>query len=512
MGRVAYRPHLFRDKAMKRALQDLGFTHSLSLDLGYLVPIAAIDVLPGDTFIGRCRALARMAPLAKPMMHPVDIRVHYWYVPNRIIWEDWEDFIVGNEAAVTYPTIAPADAASAVLYDHMGAEPVGSFAYDALPIRAYNLIFNEFYRDQDLVTARDISLASGVDATTQHDMAQIAWGKDYFTTSRANPQQGAAVEVGFSAGDAPITGFGKQSQTFGGVNQDVYETDGTGTVQYAAAAQVSNVNANTIFHVEEDPNNSGFPNIRADLSQATGGIDINELRDAISMQRIAEAREFFGSRYVDYLRYYGVNPRDGRLDRPEYIGGGRQQLSVSEVLATADSGTATVGDLFGHGIAGVRSRRYKKMFEEHGWFIGVMSVRPKGVYQNGIPKRFLRRDPEDFWHRELELLPWQSVSEVEIFGGGTQSNVFGYAPRYEEYRETMSYVSGTLRGGTEEDWTLAREFAAAPTLNDTFVTCAPSDRVYQDTNQPELIVTTTQDIMAKRLVSASPRMSNRAGI
>jgi len=488
---------------MKRSLQDLSFVHSTSLDLGTLVPIAAIDVLPGDTFMGRAKALARMAPLAKPMMHNVDIRMHYWYVPNRIIWEDWEEFIVGNENAVTYPTISPAAAANAVLYDHMGAEPVSGVEYDALPIRAYNLIFNEFYRDQDLVTARALSLASGADATTATDLARIAWGKDYFTTARANPQQGSAIEVGF-AGTSPVTRANNAAAT------QAYEA---GTNNLFGAAADLEITAGSLLTDSVVGNDIALePDLEVDFAAGSGGIDINELRDAIALQRIAEAREFMGSRYVDYLRYYGVNPRDGRLDRPEYIGGGRQQLSVSEVLSTSDAGTSAVGDLYGHGIAGVRSRRYKKMFEEHGWFIGVMSVRPKGVYQNGIPKRFLRRDPTDFWHRELELLPWQEVNELEVFGGGSSANVFGYAPRYEEYRETMSYVSGTLRQGTEEDWTLAREFGAAPALNSDFVTCSPSDRVYQDTNQPELIITTTQDIMAKRLVSASPRMSNRAGI
>lgn len=455
--------------------------------------------------MGRARALARMAPLAKPMMHHVDIRVHYWFVPNRIIWEDWEDFIVGNEGAVTYPTITPGSAAATVLYDHMGAEPVTGVAYDALPVRAYNLIFNEFYRDQDLVTPRTVSLASGSDTTSSTDLARIAWGKDYFTTARANPQQGTAVEVGFSAGEAPVLGLGKTAGGSAG-SATILETGGI-----SGSMTAWNTSSKGLYF-EQDPSNTDYPLIRADLSAATGGIDINELRDAISMQRIAEAREFFGSRYVDYLRYYGINPRDGRLDRPEYIGGGRQQLSISEVLSTSDAGTAEVGDLFGHGIAGVRSRRYRKMFEEHGWFIGVMSIRPKGVYQMGIPKKFLRRDPQDFWHRELELLPWQAVNELEIYGQGSSANTFGYVPRYDEYRETQSYVSGTLRQGTEEDWTLAREFSSAPTLNSDFVTCTPSDRVYQDTNQPEMIITTTQDIMAKRLVAANSRMSNRAGI
>lgn len=496
---------------MKRSLQDLSFSHALSLDMGYLVPLGAIDVLPGDTMSVVTSMLARVAPLAKPVMHNVDLRVHWFYVPNRIIWDDWEEFIVGNEAAAVYPTITPATAGDAVLFDHMGAEPVAGVAYDALPIRAYNLIFNEFYRDQDLVTERVIDTSDGADTTTDTTLAQIAWAKDYFTTARATPQQGSAIEVAFSAGQAPVTGIGVgASNTFTQLNKSVHETGGVNTTYADSTSNAST--APQDFFIEEDPSNAGYPNIYADLSQATGGIDINDLRNAISLQRIAEARRFFGSRYVDYLRFYGINPSDGRLDRPEYLGGGRQQLSFSEVLSTADSGTAEVGDLFGHGIAGVRSRRFRKMFEEHGWIIGLVSCRPKGVYQNGIPRRFLRTEPTDFWHRELELLPWQSISELEVYGAGTPSNVFGYTPRYDEYRETASFVSGTLRGGTEEDWTLAREFASAPTLNASFVTCAPSDRIYLDNTQPELVLATSTRIMAKRLVAPSARMSNRAGI
>lgn len=469
---------------MKRSNHDLGFMHSLSLDMGYLVPLVAIDVLPGDTFRTVVNALVRVAPLAKPVMHPVDVRIHHWFVPNRILWEDWEDFIVGNEGAATFPTITPASTAEAVLYDHMGAEPISGFEYDALPVRAYNMVWNEFYRDQDLATPR---------TEDQLDLARIAWGKDYFTTARANPQQGSSVEVGFNASTAPVV------SDYTALDQDlnigIRSDSATGkTIQFTpTAAQPTR-------------------ELYADLSAATGGIDINDLRNAISLQRIAEAREFFGSRYVDYLRWYGVNPRDGRLDRPEYLGGGRQQISFSEVLATAEGASTDVGEMFGHGIAGVRTRPSRKMFEEHGWFLSVMSVRPKGVYQNGIPRRFLRREPTDYWHRELELLPWQSVSEVEIFGGGTQSTVFGYTPRYDEYRENNSFVSGTFRGGTEEDWTLSREFASAPTLNESFITCTPSDRIYQDTSMPELLVTTSFNIAAKRLVAADARMSNRAGL
>lgn len=493
---------------MKRATFDLSFMNQTTLDMGYLIPIGCVDVLPGDTFRAKTDLLARVSPLAKPVMHPVQISVHNWFVPNRIIWSDWENFIVGNEGGATYPTITPATAADAVLYDYMGAEPVGSVEYDALPIRAYNLIWNEYYRDQDLSTPRVIDLSDGADTTTETDLARVSWGKDYFTTARANPQQGAAVEVGFSAGRADVKGVGvarASTPPAWTTPNRFYETGDTAFQTGQTVADGGDV-------AVRRAGTTDFPDVYADLSTATGGIDINELRNAISLQRIAEAREFFGSRYVDYLRWYGVNPRDGRLDRPEYLGGGKQQISFSEVLSTAQGASVDVGEMFGHGIAGLRQRPIRKMFEEHGWFITMLSVRPKSIYQNGIPRRFLRRQPTDFWHRELELLPWQSIDELEIYGGGTPGTVFGYTPRYDEYRETNSYVSGTFRGGTEEDWTLAREFASAPTLNESFITCTPSDRIYLDATQPEILATTRQSIRARRLVAATARMSNRAGL
>lgn len=487
---------------MRRSLFDLSFVHQTSFDMGQLIPIAALDVLPGDTFRAKVDMLARVAPLATPVMHPVQLRVHAWFVPNRLIWDDWEAFIVGNEGAVTYPTITPATAGDAILYDYMGAEPVGSVAYDALPVRAYNLIWNEYYRDQDLASARALSTASGADSTTATTVARVAWAKDYFTTARANSQQGSGVTIDFSTGLAPVDGIGWAS----GAPGTATETD-VGVAGASSRISWSEMTNGTIT-VEDD--GGGYPNIYADLSAMSGGITVDDLRTAIATQRIAEAREFFGSRYADYLRWIGVNPSDGRLNRPEYLGGGRQTISFSEVLATAEGTTVNPGDLFGHGIAGLRSRPIRKFFEEHGWFIVCLSARPKGIYQNGIPKKFLRRDPTDFWHREMELLPWQAIDQLEIYGGGSAGTVFGYTPRFDEYRETCSYVSNTMRGGTEEDWTLAREFASAPTLNESFITCTPSDRIYQDTSMPELVATIRNSITAKRAVRGSSRMSSNA--
>lgn len=472
---------------------DLSHEHKLSLDMGYLVPVMTEEVLPGDTFIGNTRLLARVAPLAKPVMHNVEMRTHHWYVPNRILWSGWEDYITGVDDVTAKPTITAANATEAALYDHMGTYPSTSIAYDALPVRAYNKIYNEYYRDQDLQTAR---------TEDQLGLARICWGKDYFTTCRPSPQQGDAVELGFATGDAPITGLGKINQTYSSTNGAAYETDATGTRNYAKYGT-----GGSNWMMEEDPSNTGFPNVRADLTNATGGIDLDDLRRSLALQRFAEARARFGSRYADYLRFIGVNPSDGRLDRPEYLGGGKESINFSEVLATAEGTTTEVGDLYGHGIAAMKSRTFRKMFEEHGWVMTLISVRPKGVYQEAVPRKFTRTDAMDYWQKELEVLPWQEVNEREVYHAGSAATVFGYAPRYNEYRHNFNYVSGTFRGGTEQDWHMARLFGSAPTLNSSFVECTPTDRIYQDTSMPELLVNAYNNLKARRFVRRSASLS-----
>lgn len=468
---------------------DLSHEHKTSIDMGLLVPIMTEEVLPGDTFIGQTSLLARVAPLVSPVMHNVDVRVHHWYCPNRIVWDGWEGFITGSDETQVMPTVSPSTADEAKLLDHMGAFPNTALSYQALPVRAYNAIWNNFYRDQDLAAER---------TTDQLGLARIAWGKDYFTTARSAPQQGDAVSLGFSTGSAPVTGIGVGgAPSFGAGN--LRETDATAT---------RSATVETALAVEEDASNTGFPNVRVDLSAATGGIDITELRRSLALQRMAEARMRYGERYIDYLRFIGANPSTGLLDRPEYLGGGSQTINFSEVLATAEGTTTAVGDLYGHGIAGLKTRRFRKQFEEHGWVISLLSVRPKTVYQEALPKKFQRTTMEDFWQRELEVLPWQEVDQTEVYALGTKGTIFGYAPRYNEYRHAMSYVSGTFRQGTEEDWHLAREFGAAPTLNESFITCTPSDRIYSDTAMPEILVSAYNRLKARRLVRASASLGS----
>jgi hypothetical protein len=474
---------------MRRNTYDLSHEHKTTADFGQLIPVACVEVLPGDTFIGSSSMLARIAPMAHPTMHRVDIRLHHWYVPNRIIWSDFEDFITGANDALSIPTVTATDQATTPVVDRLGA-PCAGQAVNALPIRAYNKIYNEFYRDQDLQTER---------AEDAMDLARICWEKDYFTTCRANAQQGSAVQLGFSSGIASgdLDGVYMQNNV---TNQSLDNLDGS--------AEGGSLQSSALYAQRSGTSAASNPaaGVSIDLSAVSGGIDINELRRSIALQRFAEARERYGERFVDYLRFLGVNPSDGRLDRPEYLGGGSQLVNFSEVLATADGASNNIGDLYGHGIAGVQSRRYRKMFEEHGYVITLMSARPKTVYQQAVPKHFLRSDVMDYWQKELEVLPWQEVYQNEVYAGGSASTVFGYQQRYDDYRHAMSYVSGGFRQSTEEDWHLGREFASAPTLNASFVECTPSDRIFQGSSLPELVGNVYNSIRAKRLVRPSGYM------
>lgn len=471
------------------------FTH----DMGQLVPVCVQEVLPGDKFRHSSRALMRVQPLLKPVMHPVDVRIHHWFVPNRIIWDSWEDFITRADSELTIPTITLTNQARGSLADHMGIPCDGAQDYDvnALPFYAYNLIYNTAYRDQNIITEV---------AEDSTDLQIIAWGKDYFTTARTEPQFGAAgIDIPFSAGtQAPVTGVGFTGNTSGLMDTGtptVRETEGDTTYPFTYAL----ANPDELAISASDNSSTSRPEIYADLSAVSGGgINVNDMRAAIAQQRFLEHRNRFGGRYEDYLRFNGVRPRDGRLDRPEYLGGGQNTISFSEILATADVGGLGVGDFAGHGISAVSTRPYRRFFEEHGYVISLMSVRPRSIYSHILPRHWLRSTVFDYWHKELEAQGPQEVFVKELYAlNANSTDVFGYQGRHDEYRHAQSFVSGEFRdGGSEEDWHFGRDFASAPALNASFIECVPTDRVYADTASPELYTMVTHDIGATRPVSS----------
>ncbi|AXL15095.1 major capsid protein [Microviridae sp.] len=469
---------------MSRSAFDLSHEHKTSVDMGFLIPVQCDEVLPGDTFNQRSTALARVAPLQHPLMHRVELRMHTFYVPNRVLHNaivkqgdlgasgDWEDIITGADDTTEIPFYLTSGADPVL--DYMGIPPKVGIEVQGYPIAAYNMIYNHFYRDQHLQIEQSL-FNTGLN--------RCAWQKDYFTVARPDTQQGDPVPI-------PITG---SSQTKIESFQNDLLTNENLNMQVTADQH--------LFGTDSAATVSLFG---AQLAEAN--ISIDDLRRSIGLQRFAEARMRYGERYVDYLRYLGVNPSDGRLDRPEYLGGGKEILNFSEVLSTADTTESKTGDMYGHGIGMGRTNGFSKTFEEHGWVLTLLSARPKTVYQNALPKKFTRRTGMDYWQKELEVLPWQEVTEQEVHVDGLAENVFGYVPRYEEYRHGCSHVSATMRGGTENDWHMAREFDTPPALNGSFIECTPTERIYQDSNMPDLVLNIMHSINARRFVGQTASM------
>lgn len=506
---------------MKRSKHSLSNYKLFSCDLGELIPCGLLEVLPGDSIQQATNALVRASPLLSPVMHPVHVRIHHWYVPHRLVWEDFEDFITGGPDGMddsVFPTITmPAEGGAVVgsLADYLGIPTgVNSLSVSALPFRAYAMIFNEWYRDQDLVTPLALSTAAGVDTTTSTALQNVAWEKDYFTSARPWEQKGPSITVPIGS-TAPISG-GPAPVVTTGVPPTFSSHAGTGT-------NITNVpfeRAQGSNPLNWPGNLSGGPSTRnpafgdttglevadpssfvADLSSASA-VTVNVLREALALQRYEEARARYGSRYTEYLRYLGVNSSDARLQRPEYLGGGKQTIQFSEVLQTAE-GTDPVGALRGHGISSMRSNRYRRFFEEHGYIISLLSIRPKTIYANGLARTWNRRTKEDFWQKELEHIGQQEVLNKEAYAGhATPDGVFGYQDRFDEYRRQESTVAGEFRTSDLNYWHMARIFASNIALNADFVKCVPTERTFAVPSKDVIYVMARHSIQARRLVSS----------
>lgn len=484
---------------MKRSKFSLSHTHLLSCDMGELVPIGLTEVLPGDSIQQATTCMVRFSPLLSPVMHPVHTQISHWFVPHRLVWEDFEDFITGgpdgNDASV-FPTITFASGvAIGSLGDYLGVPTgVNNIEVSALPFRAYTTVYNEWFRDQDLSAAQPVSVASGPDTTTLTSMRYSDWEKDYFTSARPWEQKGPAITIPLGS-TAPIVSTEGQvlwqdTAAAGGTARGKLRNTTGGAVAFDGATPGANTDG-----AFRDP----VP-LEADLSGASA-ITINLLREAFALQRFEEARARFGSRYVEYLRYLGVRSSDARLQRPEFLGGGRYPVQFSEVLQTAE-GSDPVGELRGHGIGVARSNRYRRFFEEHGYVISLMTVKPKAIYMQGLARTWNRRTKEDFFQRELQHIGQQEIQYKEVYAGhSTPDDTFGYQDRYDEYRRAWSSVHGEFRD-TLDFWHFARQFSSDPALNSTFVRCVPTEEPFAVPSTDNLYVMVRHSIQARRLLAS----------
>lgn len=479
---------------MKRHKHPLSHYNLATFKMGDLRPVANFEVLPGDSIRMSTSCLLRLSPLMTPVMHPVQVRIHNWFIPHRLVWDEWEDFITGVGTNGPYPNLDGPFAAGS-LPDALGV-PVGpAVNISKLPIRAYNLTYNNYYRDQDLITE------VGEDSIA---VRKIAWEKDRYTAARPWTQKGPEVTLPLGT-TAPVLGIGMglypgTPAPFAADTQDHFQSGG----QHGVFADSWPFDDTNFAFIEEDPANPNHPNIRADLTQASS-VAVNDVRLAFALQRYQEARAQYGSRYTEYLRYLGVRSSDARLQLPEYLGGGKATISFSEVLKTGEGDTpaddAPIGEMRGHGISALRSRTFTRFFEEHGTILTLASVRPKTMYATGLDKSWSRRVKEDYWQRELEQIGQQEVYNREIYAGHSSPNaVFGYNDRYYEYRHLPSYVTGDFRN-TLNDWHLARIFGSDMALNQSFIECDPSNRIFADqTGGDTLWGMFSHNIMARRLV------------
>ena len=415
--------------------------------------------------------MVRLAPMIAPVMHEVNVYVHYFYVPNRIIWNQWEDFIGGGQDGDSTPTMPTvtfnSQCGKSTLGDYLGlggtiAGAVYNPELNALPFRAYQQIFNDYYRNPNLDDEVDYTLESAaVSLRTRR------WNRDYFTSCLPWAQRGSEVS-------SPIS-FNPNTGDW----DDVWDVSGAPTLSGATPLSSSATGDLVGGTFGKSIDNT------ANLDML-----INDLRNSSAIQRFLENNATGGYRYVEQLLHrWGIKSSDARLQRAEYLGGGRQPIVFSEVLNTSATATQPQGEMAGHGISVGLANRMSKRFEEHGQLLGIMSIVPKTGYYQGIPKKFLRNDKFDYYSPEFANLGEQEVTSQELYfnsGGASSSHtqVFGYQQRWAEYK----YCQGAQVHGEYRDsldfWHMDREFTSRPALNPAFVTADPTTRIFAAPSDP----------------------------
>jgi hypothetical protein len=546
---------------IQRSVFDRSHDYKTTMDAGYLIPFFVDEVLPGDTFKLRVNAFVRMNTLIAPFMDNVFMDTFFFFVPTRLVWDNWQRFCgeqknPGDSTDFLIPSLSDTNTfTNGSIFDYMGL-PTGvplnpaNTPINALPFRAYNLIYNEWFRDENLIDSIPVLTTDGPDPISNYTLRKRAKRHDYFTSALPWPQKGPSVDVGLT-GNAPVVGFG-DGQTWNFMSNTSYSgnqavlgnpTDTMDNVGLQVFTNREQFSTAVMVPIMQETNQSGrwanignldqssgnditptrairgdgfyFPNgilsnssgqqPYADLS-GVSAITINDLRQAFQIQKFYEKWARGGSRYTETLRVmFNVISPDARLQRPEYLGGTHSRVNVVPTAQTSSTDSVSPqSNLSAFGVLGDSAHGFNKSFVEHGYVIGLVCLRADITYQQGLNRMWSRRQLFDFYWPTLAHLGEQVVYNKEIYAQGTaeDNGVFGYQERYAEYRYKPSMITGKLRSTDAQSldvWHLAQKFDSLPKLNQDFIEeNPPINRVIAVQNEPQFFADFWFDLKTSR--------------